>query len=162
MASPNPDLRPSEIVSTIGVVDGGVRQLNLQWGIKPEWAKRLIINAQAETVSVKPTFRAAFEQNRVIVPCAGWYEWKTVGSRKEKFLFEKQDQKPLYIAGIAIGSQLVILTTKPNKQYAEYHHRMPLLVPQEAIFTWINGDRAMVGQLICATHEDVFTVTPLG
>ncbi|MHA2939169.1 SOS response-associated peptidase family protein [Vibrio sp. RC27] len=48
-------------------------QLNLNWGIKPNWAKRLIINALAESVSVKSTFRAVFENSRVVVPCAGWY-----------------------------------------------------------------------------------------
>lgn len=52
-AEENPDLRPSQTVSTIIYVQGSVEQQDAQWGIKPDWAKKQIINAQAETVNEK-------------------------------------------------------------------------------------------------------------
>ncbi len=61
--------------------------MDLSWGIKPSWAKRIIINAQAETVSIKPTFTHSFEKHRVIVPCSGWYEWREEQGKKVKYLF---------------------------------------------------------------------------
>ncbi|MEI8599239.1 SOS response-associated peptidase family protein [Vibrio sp. M60_M31a] len=72
----NKDLGPTQIVSTVGVVHGELQQLDLPCGIQPDWANNLIINAKAETVAVKATFAHAFEFNRVVVPCSGWYEWQ--------------------------------------------------------------------------------------
>lgn len=148
--STNTDLRPTQDVATIGVLHGELKQLDLPWGIKPDWAKRIIINAQAETVSVKPTFAQAFEYNRVIVPCSGWYEWREEQGKKVKYLFSQGEKDVLYLAGIALegGSKLVTLTTKPNHQCSEYHHRMPLLIPSDAIVTWISGTGSEAHQLL--------------
>lgn len=62
-ARTNHDLRPTQTVATVAVSHGEVAQLDLIWGTQPYWAKSLIINAQAETVAVKATFAAAFEQH---------------------------------------------------------------------------------------------------
>ncbi|AKU57551.1 SOS response-associated peptidase [Vibrio parahaemolyticus] len=124
--------------------------MDLSWGIKPSWAKRIIINAQAETVSIKPTFTHSFEKHRVIVPCSGWYEWREEQGKKVKYLFRQQDGSALYMAGIALedGSKVVTLTTKPNRQCADFHHRMPLLIPEDAVLGWISGNRDAAYQLI--------------
>nr|WP_284676505.1 SOS response-associated peptidase family protein [Vibrio sinus] len=73
-AETNTDLRPTQNVSTVMCLNNALQQVDLQWGIKPDWAKRIIVNAQAETVATKPTFRQAFHISRVVVPCSGWYE----------------------------------------------------------------------------------------
>ncbi|HDM8047798.1 TPA: SOS response-associated peptidase family protein [Vibrio fluvialis] len=146
----NTDLRPTQEVSAVGVQNGELVQRDLPWGIKPEWAKRLIINAQAETVAVKPTFAAAFENHRVLVPCSGWYEWREEQGKKVKYLFSQGKLDVLYMAGIALegGTKLVTLTTKPNEQCAEYHHRMPLLIAQDSLLTWLNGKWPEVFELL--------------
>ncbi|MDB1124722.1 SOS response-associated peptidase family protein [Vibrio algarum] len=46
----NTNLSPTERVSVIGKQGDSLQQLELVWGIKPDWATRIIINAQAETV----------------------------------------------------------------------------------------------------------------
>ncbi|MCH2160094.1 MAG: SOS response-associated peptidase [Oleiphilaceae bacterium] len=90
----NNDLRPTQTVSTIAA-NGSLHQLDTTWGIKPSWAKRILINAQAETVAEKPTFRRAFADRRCVVPCSGWYEWSSVDGAKTKYLFESKDGSPL-------------------------------------------------------------------
>ena len=67
----NTNTSPSQsIVTTIGNTSN-YKQVNAFWGIKPEWSKKLIINAQAETVATKPTFKTAFQTQRCLVPCNG-------------------------------------------------------------------------------------------
>ncbi len=156
----NTDLRPTQVVSTVGIEHGELKQFDLPWGIKPDWAKNLIINAQAETVSVKPTYAQAFEFNRVIVPCSGWYEWREEQGKKVKYLFSQGDKKVLYMAGIALeeGSKLVTLTTKPNEQCSEYHHRMPLLIPDDAVMTWVSGAGHDVHQLLNHDFDEKLSV----
>ncbi|MGP8305615.1 SOS response-associated peptidase [Vibrio sp. YIC-376] len=146
----NRDLRPSQIVSTVGAQHGELKQLDLPWGIQPDWANHLIINAKAETVAVKATFANAFEFNRVIVPCTGWYEWREENGRKVKYLFSLGDNHVLYMAGIAVdnGRELVTLTTESNQQCSEFHHRMPLLIPNKEVVNWISGTGKSVYQLL--------------
>ena len=63
-----------------------------RWGLVPSWAKAVgqrspLINARAETLTVKPSFRAAASQRRAIVPAAGYYEWATgPGGKKKQYL----------------------------------------------------------------------------
>ncbi|EKO3401944.1 SOS response-associated peptidase family protein [Vibrio fluvialis] len=137
----NKDIWPSETVSTVIFEAELLKQLDLQWGIKPDWSKRLIINAQSETAHVKPTFKHAFDTARVIVPLSGWYEWSELNGKKEKFLFSRYDDKPLYMAGLAFkdSNQLVTLTTKPTQQCAAYHNRMPLIIDETDLEPWLMG-----------------------
>ena len=51
-----------------------------RWGLVPYWAKDgkigfKTINARAETVADKPSFRAEFKARRCLVPADGYYEW---------------------------------------------------------------------------------------
>jgi len=140
----NRDLRPTQTVSTITSIDNRLQQLDTSWGIKPSWAKKLLINAQAESVADKPTFRKAFANHRCVVPCSGWYEWSsTQGNGKQKYLFGFENQEPIYMAGIWYTSvdekppQLVTLTTTPIESCKPYHHRMPLLIPVSAVEDWL-------------------------
>ena len=72
----NRDLRPTQRVDALLSAPTGFVQTSLQWGIRPSWSKQLLINAQAETVAIKQTFRDSFESRRCVIPCSGWYEWK--------------------------------------------------------------------------------------
>lgn len=58
--STNADLCPTEHISSIGADGDAMHQLDLSWGIKPSWTKRVLINAQAETVITKPMFKQPF------------------------------------------------------------------------------------------------------
>ena len=78
----NDNLSPGQTVSTVIKNNGDFQQLNAGWGIKPGWSKSLLINAQSETVISKPTFKNAIMSHRCLVPCNGWYEWRTENGRK--------------------------------------------------------------------------------
>ncbi|GAA0470202.1 SOS response-associated peptidase [Streptomyces sp. NPDC046215] len=66
-----------------------VRQLRaLRWGLVPSWAKSpegaaKMINARAETVHEKPSFRQAFESRRCLIPADGYFEWVTGAAERE-------------------------------------------------------------------------------
>ena len=69
----NPDLRPTD--ETLVIIPNGdqVEAREMSWGIKPNWSKQLLINAKAETISEKNTFKNAFKLHRGLVICSGWY-----------------------------------------------------------------------------------------
>ena len=156
----NNDLCPTQTVSTVAF-NNGIHQLDTTWGIKPQWSKKLLINAQSETVTVKPTFKRAFAENRCVVPCSGWFEWSSVaGEGKQKYLFDNEDGSPLYMAGIFYPQaeafpELVTLTTKPTKLCSQYHHRMPLLIPEQVVEDWLILPVDKLSGLLAGAGESV-------
>ena len=79
----------------------------MRWGLVPSWAKNLsgasrLINARAETVATKPSFRAAFKRRRCLILADGFYEWqKSPGTtKKQPFLIHRADARPFLLAGL--------------------------------------------------------------
>ncbi|RUO63548.1 SOS response-associated peptidase [Pseudidiomarina insulisalsae] len=140
----NTDLRPTQRVDTLMVSSSGWRQIPTHWGIQPQWAKRLIINAKVETAAEKKTFRQAFQQSRCLVPVSGWYEWRAEQHGKTKYYFSAADGQPLFMAGMVFrsddGPRLVTSTTAPTVRCAQYHDRMPLLIEHDALDYWMHAD----------------------
>ncbi|WCP69342.1 SOS response-associated peptidase family protein [Vibrio tubiashii] len=157
----NNDLRPTEQVACLASDGSKLQQRNLAWGIKPDWAKRVIINAQAETVSQKPTFASSFQFSRVIVPCSGWYECREEQGRKVRYLFEQPNKGALYMAAIALenNSKVVTLTTKPNSQCAQYHHRMPLMIDANHVLNWVTGTAEQAHALLNIEYNQSLTIS---
>ncbi len=163
-AQSNSNVCPSESISTVMSLNNVMTQVNADWGIKPSWANRLIINAQAETVSTKKTFKQAFHSRRCVIPFSGWYEWQTQDNgTKQKYLFSN-NSKVMFMAGIIFeqrmsgksvingdavaNNQLVTLTTQANQQCAPIHSRMPLLIPQDHLRQWLTQDYSALGELL--------------
>lgn len=159
----NADLRPTQEVSTIIYQDDALQQLDTQWGIRPGWSKKPIINAQGETASSKKTFKMAFKNHRCLVPCTGWYEWRDEGGpQKQRYSFTHAEGQPFLMAGIwfqsislpekggpqKATSQLVTLTTHPNERCGEIHKRMPVLIMPEDAGAWFNGTTEAIQPLI--------------
>ena len=159
----NTDLCPSQFVSAIAADGNSYQQGELVWGIKPEWAKRLLINAQAETAAQKATFKQAYASNRCLVPMSGWYEWRTQAdtNKKEKFFFSHSGGQPLFMAALWFAgqpNQLVTLTTSPNPLCALYHKRMPLIILPEHIDYWLKGAQEQLQPLLGAVDEHLIRV----
>ncbi len=145
----SPDVRPTHSLACI-ISDAGIlQQRSLQWGIKPAWANKLIINAQAETVATKPTFRGGFRFARCLIPCSGWYEWH----EKQKYSFNSPE--PVLMAGIGLegGRSVVILTTEATGSCRDYHHRMPLIIPKHSMISWLQADPETAAHLL-SNYED--------
>ena len=158
----NTDLRPSQMVASI-TGNGELRQLNASWGIQPSWSKNLLINAQSESVATKKTFRAAFSKNRCLIPCTGWYEWRDEGgARKQKYAFTHAKRIPFLMAGVLFEHvnwpQLLTLTCQPNRQCAQIHNRMPLLLQPEAVDFWLNATAEQVQSIMQPLDGDIITI----
>jgi len=153
----NSDLSPSQKVATITASTSGYQQLDTVWGLQPQWSKKLIINAQSETVAAKPTFKQAYQTQRCLVPCNGWYEWRTENNKKQKYLFSNQNDEPLLMAGIWYAEQtpkLITLTTTPNEKCAQYHKRMPLFILPESAQYWFQSSVVQLQPLLQAIESE--------
>jgi len=79
---PRYNIAPSQDAPVIRQSESGERSLSLlRWGLIPSWAKdpsigNRMINARAETVSDKPSYRNAYKRRRCIVPADGFFEWR--------------------------------------------------------------------------------------
>jgi len=111
----------------------------MYWGL-PGWsqgesakAARPIINARAETVFDKPSFRQSMLTRRCVIPSHGFFEWrKTTDGKKEKLLFRQPDQRSLFMAGLyniyENELRFTILTTAANDSMHLIHDRMPVII----------------------------------
>jgi putative SOS response-associated peptidase YedK len=131
----------------------GVREIILaRWGLVPFWAKDLkvgykMINAKAETVDQKPSFRNAFKSRRCLIPADGFYEWKKLeGGEKQPYRLCLADRGPFSFAGLwETNSNLevtscTIVTTEPNAVAAEIHDRMPAILPPADYDAWLSPE----------------------
>ena len=145
----------------------------LRWGLIPRWATdpkigSKFINARAETVADKPTFRAALQQRRCLILADGFYEWQPVGKRKQPFYFRRRDGQPFAIAGLwerwqdpgqTIDS-CTLLTTAANGVVQPIHDRMPVLLDPAVLSAWLNPGTAY-NNLLQPCPEEVLLAYPV-
>lgn len=121
----------------------------LKWGLIPSWSKdpsigNRLINARGETVSEKPSFRAAFKRRRCLIPTTGFYEWQKHQDGKQPFYIRLQSQQPFAFAGLWETwediSTATIITTSANDQLEPIHNRMPVILNSEDYDTWLDPD----------------------
>ncbi len=105
------------------------------FGVLSEKLRKRIINARAETITEKWMFRNAFYHQRCLIPCALFYEWNR---EKQRISFYENEEPVLYLAGIWMKDDFVILTTAANASMEAFHHRMPLVLRQEQLNSWLN------------------------
>ena len=125
------------------------------WGLIPAWAKdpsmgSRLINARAETLAEKPSFRGAFKYKRCLILADGFYEWKSQPGTKAKiphFIFLKSRQ-PFAFAGLwdewhapdgGSVRSAVIITTAPNELMAPIHDRMPVILRPRDYAEWLDA-----------------------
>lgn len=104
---PRYNIAPSQPVAVVRLNPESAQRecVMLRWGLVPSWAKDLAIgsqciNAKAETVDAKPSFRAAFKTRRCLVIADGFYEWKPQGRRKQPMWIGLRDRRPFAFAGL--------------------------------------------------------------
>jgi putative SOS response-associated peptidase YedK len=125
----------------------------LRWGLLPSWAKdetiaNRLINARAETLSEKPSFRTAYRKRRCIVPADGFYEWAKRPDGKQPYYIHASDGSILAFAGLwerwtrpddgeSIDS-FTIVTTAANDRMRALHARMPAILAPEDLARWLD------------------------
>lgn len=156
----DPELKPSQSTLAIIPQDNQLNAVQAQWGIKPNWSKSLLINAKSESISEKVTFKSAFKQQRALIPCQGWYEWKANGDqkRKDKYLIEHTHPHALLMAAVYYpnNNQFVTLTCEPNAHLASVHHRMPVIINPLNAKEWILGSRQMAESLFLSEQQNSY------
>jgi putative SOS response-associated peptidase YedK len=143
------------------------REMSLmRWGLIPSWAKDMkigasLINARADTLATKPSFRTAFKRRRCLIPADGFYEWKKgEGKTKQPFYIRLKKDYPFAFAGLwehwegpdnsAVDS-CTIVTTDANDTLRPLHERMPVILPEEDFDRWLDPkeeDAAQLGELL--------------
>jgi putative SOS response-associated peptidase YedK len=124
------------------------------WGITPEFGRnkpvsQKLINAKAESIHQKMTFKSSFKQRRCIIPADGFYEWKKLGKKTSiPHRFTLREGGLFSFAGIWDEYETVdgenqhtflILTTEPNELVSEVHDRMPVVLTPETEKKWLNN-----------------------
>jgi putative SOS response-associated peptidase YedK len=135
----------------------GERSLDrLRWGLIPHFCpekpKPPPINAPAESVREKPSFREAYAKRRCILSIDGFFEWKALkGERaKQPFAIAMKDGSPFGLAGLwenwrdPTSGEWVrtfcILTTRANALVRPIHHRMPLILHPLDYGRWLSDE----------------------
>jgi putative SOS response-associated peptidase YedK len=123
-----------------------------QWGLIPSWAKdpkigNQLINARAETLGEKPSFKNAYKRRRCLVLADGFYEWKKEDDgAKTPMYIRLASGDPFAFAGLWEMWQTAentilsctIITTDPNDLMAQIHNRMPVILPPAAYEQWLD------------------------
>jgi putative SOS response-associated peptidase YedK len=152
--SPRYNIAPTQPVPVIPNDDE--QQVKLfRWGLIPFWAKdptigNRMINARAETLAQKPSFKTAYQRRRCLVLTDGFYEWRKEAGRRTKtpYFIQLSSGKPFAFAGLwEVWKQedspiysCTIITTKPNAVVAPIHNRMPVVLPPSAYDRWLDPD----------------------
>jgi putative SOS response-associated peptidase YedK len=152
---------PSQLIPAV-INHKGINQLVcFRWGLIPSWSKDPsiavgLINARAETLDKKPSFREAFRKRRCLIVADGFYEWKKEGNKKMPLYYYLKSGRPFGFAGlyetwIAPDQKKIntctIITTAANELIAPVHDRMPVILSGGQERSWLDCDASDVSGL---------------
>ncbi|MDL5362589.1 SOS response-associated peptidase [Halalkalicoccus sp. NIPERK01] len=161
--SPTYNAAPSQ---NLPIIPDDAEEIRLaRWGLTPEWAdeQRDLINARAETMAEKPSFKDA---KRCLVPANGFYEWVEADGGKRPYYVTRRDGEPFAMAGLrtrwepptkqtgldsfsggdpdsedpAATETFAVVTTEPNEVVERLHHRMAVILSREREREWLSGE----------------------
>ena len=168
---PRYNITPTQMA--LAVTNGsGRRGSYMRWGLIPSWAKcasagNRMINARAETLAERHSFRTAFQRRRCLVLADGFYEWQRKDSGKRPMWIAMASGEPFAFAGLwdawrdpkgEVVRSCAIITTAANESLSPIHDRMPVILPRELEPLWLDHDlqdyAALVGILTpCPADE---------
>lgn len=161
---PRYNIAPSQMISVVLDRGAGERIVKVfKWGLVPSWAKdseigNRMINARAETLAEKPSFREAFRRRRCIIPTTGFFEWEKKSSgAKQPFYFYLKNKDVFGFAGLweqwldkTSGDLLetcTIITTEANQVLEPVHDRMPVILKPEDYDQWLDSKQGDANEL---------------
>jgi putative SOS response-associated peptidase YedK len=108
-----------------------------------------MINARAESLAEKPSFRAAYKRRRCLIVADGFYEWQPAPGSKSKtpMLIRLKSGEPFAFAGLWEAwhpdqedrlLSCTVITTTPNTLMERIHNRMPVILKPEAYPLWLD------------------------
>lgn len=156
---PRFNVAPAQPVPIVVATPAGRRLHLARWGLIPSWAKdpsigHRLINARAETLAEKPSFRAALRSRRCLVPADGFFEWQRAGGRKTPYFLHRRDDGLFAFAGLyehwrdpagRTVTSCTIITTTPNETVgaggpggSAIHDRMPAILAPDEEAAWLD------------------------
>ena len=161
---PRYNIAPTQFIAAVRNDEQNVPELAmLRWGLVPFWAKdpsigNRMINARAETVAEKPSFRNAYKKRRCLVLADGFYEWRKEGDGKTPYFISLADGSPFAFAGLWEDwnskdsdeslQTTAIITTAASDFMAQLHHRMPVVMLPAQAERWLGGDMDLLAEVI--------------
>lgn len=160
---PRYNIAPTQFVAAIRRNEDQLNEFTmLRWGLVPFWAKdpaigNRMINARAETVAEKPSFRTAYRKRRCLILADGFYEWRKEGDGKTPYFISLANGQPFAFAGLWEKWQsketdetlqtTTIVTTAANDFLSQVHHRMPIVLEPENSTRWLDGDMGLLDEV---------------
>jgi len=158
---PRFNIAPSQPVPAVRDAGSGREWVLLRWGLVPAWAKEektsySMINARAETVAVKPAYRAAFRQRRCLIPASGFYEWRAGPGGKQPYYLRLKNTEVFAFAGLwerwqgaddRIVESCTIIVTTANAAVQPIHERMPVILAPNNYAAWLAPEQTEPGPL---------------
>jgi putative SOS response-associated peptidase YedK len=149
---PRYNIAPSQDVPVIVCKHESNEIMPMHWGLVPSWSKdptigNRMINARAETLAEKPSFKRLIGTHRCLVPADGFYEWRKEGKRKVPVWVHLKNKEPFGFAGLwdlwrqPLGVELysfTIITTEANELLRPIHDRMPVMLDSLAGDRWLD------------------------
>jgi putative SOS response-associated peptidase YedK len=145
---------PTQVLPVVRVHPGrGMTIEAYRWGLIPSWARdpgigAKLINARAESVAEKPSFRSAFRRRRCLVPMAGFYEWKKTATGKVPHYIHLMNTDIFGVAGLHEywpGTEgagpietFTVITTEANEMVRKVYDRMPVILAQKDHAAWLD------------------------
>ena len=129
-----PEMRPTDMAL---IIEDGAKPRLSGWGLAVEWDAKPLINARAETLTKKKTFRPLLE-NRCLVPATAYFEWRKDGHARRKNRIGTKSRGVFAFAGLTDGDRFTIITCPPAADIAHIHDRMPVILERRAEPLWID------------------------
>lgn len=166
------NVAPSQEILAIYKYQGQNWLDKLHWGLVPFWATdttvgNRLINARAETLAEKPSFKNAFKKRRCLIIADGFYEWKGPKGQKQPMFITLSDRTPFAFAGLwetwakkdqqSPYRSCTIITTEACAAMRDIHHRMPVILKPAAYEFWLNPDNQDIAELKMTLQKDLIT-----
>lgn len=167
---PRYNIAPSQLAPVVINSQSGRKILMFQWGLSAKGRPQepllnSLINARAESLLDRPSFKEAFLKRRCLVIADGFYEWKTEYRTKQPYRIHLKNNMPLAFAGIWEKSQadnsgapqpnkFAIITTAAVFSISHIHNRMPVILNPGDYENWLNGDGLEIIKKL-GTHKDM-------
>ncbi len=168
---PRYNIAPSQEVPVILQNDENNESKLMKWGLVPSWAQdhtigNRMINARAETLLEKPSFKRLVGTKRCVIPADGFYEWRREGKRKVPVWVGLKKREPFVFAGLwdfwrdrESGRELytfTIITCEPNALLRPIHNRMPVIYDREMGLQWLDPRCAVNSAMMLAANLQPF------
>jgi putative SOS response-associated peptidase YedK len=170
--APRYNIAPSQDIAVIRPGLRGRECVLLRWGLVPAWSseprtKYSTINARAESVADKPTYRHAFRHRRCLIPATGFYEWKQAGETRIPHHIRMKDGGLFALAGLwerwekdgNVLESCTIIVTGANRLMAPIHDRMPVILDPDRYADWLEPDKtdsdALLAMLVPYTEDSM-------